>query len=103
MIPIVQVFPYIGDGGCSVRIGRGLSHEEPLDEKNCIYFDFVESVEETKHAIRLIENLSKHYRKKQVCLRLLCEYLKKRKEFEAWFVNLNEKRRSRHGKQIRRL
>ena len=75
MIPIIQVYRYQTNNGCSVRIGWGITHEELLDSGHCIYFDFVESPPEVKAVILLIEKLSKRWRNKEHALQTLHEYL----------------------------
>lgn len=69
--------PYKTNNGCSVRIGRGISHSRSLLPKDCYIYEFVETVEEVKVMMKLIRNLPKFYRQKDESLEVLNTYLSK--------------------------
>ena len=75
MIPIVQVYRYQTNNGCSVRVGWGVTHDEPLKPQHCVYFEFVESPPEVKAAIRLVRTLPKRFRNRDEALDTLRSYL----------------------------
>jgi len=78
MIYIVQVFPYQTNNGCSVRVGKGVDYDTPLKEHQCSFFDFVETDEEVKRAIRAIKRLPCWYRHKRISVQKLEEYIAKK-------------------------
>ena len=75
VIPIVQVYRYKTNNGCSVRVGRGLSSDEPLTPTHCMYYEFVESPPEVKAALRLIQALPPRFRKRDQAIDVLQRYL----------------------------
>jgi hypothetical protein len=76
---IVQVFPYLTNNGCSVRIGigQGLCSTEPLEPRQCTVYRFVETKQEVKDMIKTIQRLPGYYRKKDKSLEKLnqCPWL----------------------------
>lgn len=79
MTCLVQVFVYDTNNGCSVRIGKTDDESVPLEENQCLYFEFVETVQEVDVMIKTIEKLSDQYRKKSEGIKKLQAYKKIRK------------------------
>ena len=77
MIGIVQVYPYEGNSGCSVRVGKGIDHTILLQPNNCRghYFDFVETEQEVREAINFLKKLPKHFRMRDEGIDKLKQYL----------------------------
>ena len=67
MIHFVQVIPY-DSHGVSVRVGKGIDSAVRLEPQQCEFFDFVETPEEIKRAIKYIKRLPDHYRHKDTAL-----------------------------------
>jgi hypothetical protein len=66
--------------GCSVRIGCGNDHSEPLTPDACCVYEFVEHPDEVKKVISIIKCLPTCYAYKKEALIILEAYL----ENHAW-------------------